>query len=514
MTTRRVRHLVVVLGDQLDDQAAAFDDFDPTQDAVWMAEVMQESTHVPSSANRCVMFLSAMRHFAQTLQDQGRQVVYQRLDAPNAADTLAQALAQDVPTLKPQRLIMTAPGEWRVLQALRQAADALGLPLDVREDRHFMCSVRDFAAYAKGRKQLRLEGFYRHMRQRHNILMNGAEPEGGQWNFDKDNRGAFGAKGPGTLPLPTRVAPDAITQDVMQLVQQRMANHPGDCSGFAWPVTRAHALQALHDFVQQRLPLFGTYQDAMWEGEVWLYHAHLSAALNLKLLRPQEVIEAATAAYQQGQAPLAAVEGFVRQILGWREYVRGIYWTQMPAYAERNTLNAQGELPAFYWNGQTDMACLADAIGQTLRHGYAHHIQRLMVTGLYALLLGVRPQAVHAWYLAMYVDAVEWVELPNTLGMSQYADGGVMASKPYAASGAYIKRMSNHCKGCRYDPSQRTGERACPITTLYWDFLLRHKPQLQSNPRMALPLKHLARLSATDTAAIQAQAHAHRQLVA
>jgi deoxyribodipyrimidine photolyase-related protein len=514
MTQPAVRHLIVVLGDQLDADAAAFDDFDPMQDAVWMAETTQESTHVPSSKNRSVMFLSAMRHFALALRSLQRRVCYQHLDDAQAAPTLSQALARDVAALGPQRLIMTEPGEWRVLHDLRHTAHTLGVPLEVRPDRHFMCSVREFAAYAKGRKQLRLEGFYRHMRQRHDVLMHNGEPIGGQWNFDKDNRGTFGAKGPGTLPAPTRVAPDAMTQDVMQLVQQRMADHPGDCSGFAWPVTRAQALLALQDFVQRRLPHFGAYQDAMWEGQVWLYHAHLSAALNLKLLRPREVIDAAVAAYNQGHAPLQATEGFVRQILGWREYVRGIYWTQMPDYATRNALDAHGDLPAFYWSGNTDMACLADAIGQTLRHGYAHHIQRLMVTGLYALLLGVRPQAVHQWYLAMYVDAVEWVELPNTLGMSQYADGGVMASKPYAASGAYIKRMSNHCKGCRYDPSQRTGQSACPFTTLYWDFLLRHQATLQRNPRMALPLKHLANLSSQDQAAIQAQAHAHRQHVA
>jgi deoxyribodipyrimidine photolyase-related protein len=514
MTQPTVRHLIVVLGDQLDADAAAFDDFDPMQDVVWMAETMQESTHVPSSKNRSVMFLSTMRHFAHALRGLQRRVCYQHLNDAQAVPTLSQALARDVAALGPQRLIMTEPGEWRVLHDLRHTAHNLGVPLEVRPDRHFMCSVREFAAYAKGRKQLRLEGFYRHMRQRHDVLMHNGEPIGGQWNFDKDNRGTFGAKGPGTLPAPTRVAPDAMTQDVMQLVQQRMADHPGDCSGFAWPVTRAHALLALQDFVQKRLPHFGAYQDAMWEGQVWLYHAHLSAALNLKLLRPREVIDAAVAAYNQGHAPLQATEGFVRQILGWREYVRGIYWTQMPDYATRNALDAHGDLPAFYWSGNTDMACLADAIGQTLRHGYAHHIQRLMVTGLYALLLEVRPQAVHQWYLAMYVDAVEWVELPNTLGMSQYADGGVMASKPYAASGAYIKRMSNHCKGCRYDPSQRTGQSACPFTTLYWDFLLRHQATLQRNPRMGLPLKHLANLSPKDQAAIQAQAHAHRQHVA
>ena len=268
---------------------------------------------------------------------------------------------------------------------------------------------------------------------------------------------------------------------------------------------------ALQHFITDRLPLFGRYQDAIWPGEPWLYHAHLAAALNLKLLHPREVVDAAVAAYRAGHAPLAGVEGFVRQILGWREYVRGIYWTRMPGYAELNALSAQEDLPAFYWTGDTDMACLRDAITQTLAHGYAHHIQRLMVTGLFALLFGVQPQQVHAWYLAVYVDAVEWVELPNTLGMSQYADGGLMASKPYVATGKYIQRMSPHCKGCRYDPALRTGDKACPFTTLYWDFLLRHQAVLAANPRMALQVKNVARLDDAERQAISERAGAIRR---
>ena len=286
--------------------------------------------------------------------------------------------------------------------------------------------------------------------------------------------------------------PDAITREVIALVEARFATHPGRLDDFAWPVTRAQALVALQRFIGERLPLFGRHQDAMWPGEPWLYHAHLGAALNLKLLRARGVVDAAVAAYRAGAAPLASVEGFVRQILGWREYVRCIYWTRMPAYAELNALDAHENLPGWYWTGDTDMACLRDAIGQTLRHGYAHHIQRLMVTGLFALMFGVQPQQVHAWYLAVYVDAVEWVELPNTLGMSQYADGGLMASKPSVATGKYIQRMSPHCQGCRDHPAQRTGDRACPFTTLYWDFLMHHQATLAGNPRMALQVKNVA----------------------
>ena len=502
--------LVIVLGDQLDLAAAAFDGFDATADAVWMAEVAEESTHVWSSKPRTVMFLAAMRHFAQALQAAGRPLHYTRLDAAANAGSLAAQLQADIGRLKPARLVMTAPGDWRVLTAIKAVAEAHALPLDIREDRHFFSSVRDFAAHAKGRKSLRMEYFYREQRKRHAVLMQGDEPVGGQWNFDADNREAFGAAGPGAVPPRASFAPDAVTREVIALVNTRFAEHPGRLDSFAWPVTRAQALQSLQAFIQERLPLFGRFQDAMWPGDPWLYHSHVSAALNLKLLNAREVVAAAEAAHASGHAPLASVEGFIRQILGWREYVRGVYWTQMPGYLERNALDAQQDLPAWFWTGATDMACLRDALAQTLEHGYANHIQRLMVTGLYALMLGVQPKQVHAWYLAVYVDAVEWVELPNTLGMSQYGDGGVMGSKPYIATGKYIQRMSPHCKGCRYDPAQRTGDTACPFTTLYWDFLMRHEAALARNPRMSLQVKNVARLSDAQKQAVQARAAAIR----
>ncbi|MDP3224010.1 MAG: cryptochrome/photolyase family protein, partial [Rubrivivax sp.] len=436
-----LRSLVVVLGDQLDLDASGFDAFDASVDAVWMAEVAEESTHVWSSKPRTVMFLAAMRHFALALQARGRPLHYTRLDAPanvGSAGSLSAQLQADILRLKPARLVMTAPGDWRVLAAIKALAEANGLPLDIHEDRHFFSSIADFAAHAKGRKSLRMEYFYREQRKRHEVLMQGDEPVGGQWNFDADNREAFGAAGPGAVPPRTVFEPDAVTREVIDLVNTRFAHHPGRLDSFAWPVTRAQALQALQAFIRERLPLFCRYQDAMWPGDPWLYHAHLSAALNLKLLNPREVVAAAVAAHRDGHAPLAGVEGFVRQILGWREYVRGVYWTQMPGYLERNALDAQQDLPAWFWTGATNMACLHDALAQTLEHGYANHIQRLMVTGLYTLMLGVQPKQVHAWYLAVYVDAVEWVELPNTLGMSQYADGGVLGSKPYIATGKYI----------------------------------------------------------------------------
>ena len=504
-----LRCLIIVLGDQLDLDAAAFDGFDAAADAVWMAEVSEESTHVWSSKPRTVMFLTAMRHFAQALEDAGRPLHYTRMDAQDTGSLSAQ-LAADISRLKPSRLVMTAPGEWRVLQAIRAVAEASSIALEIREDRHFFCTIRDFAAHAEGRKSLRMEYFYREQRKRHDVLMDGNEPVGGQWNFDADNREAFGAAGPGLVPRRATFEPDAITREVIALVNTRFAEHPGQVESFAWPVTRAQALQSLGTFIQDRLPLFGRFQDAMWPDDPWLYHSQISAALNLKLLNAREVVAAAEAALRNGHAPLASVEGFIRQILGWREYVRGVYWTQMPGYLERNALDAQEDLPAWFWTGDIEMACLRDALTQTLEHGYANHIQRLMVTGLYALMLGVQPKQVHAWYLAVYVDAVEWVELPNVLGMSQYADGGVMGSKPYIATGKYIQRMSPHCKECRFDPAQRTGDNACPFTTLYWDFLMRHEAALARNPRMALQVRNLARLPDAEKGAVQERAAAIR----
>ncbi|MFN0066811.1 MAG: cryptochrome/photolyase family protein [Limisphaerales bacterium] len=533
-----VRHLVLVLGDQLNRGSAAFDGFDRAQDAVWMAEVAHESTKVWSHQARIAVFLAAMRHFRDSRRSEGWRVIYRELTAEDAAkengkgqkakggtggdapavdsaihnppsaiaETFTAQLTASLAALRPQRLLVVEPGEWGVREELRTAARAAGVPIEERPDRHFLTSIGDLARHAAGRKQLRLEFFYRELRKRTGLLMDGDAPAGGAWNYDAENRRSFGKAGPGRLPAPRRFLPDATTRAVLDLVAARFAGHPGRLEHFDWPVTPADAQAALEDFIAHRLPDFGTYQDAMWTGEPWLYHSRLSVALNLKLLDPRDVLAAAERAYRAGRAPLAAAEGFIRQILGWREYVRGIYWHFMPAYAALNELDATQPLPRFYWTGDTEMNCLRHAIGQTLEYGYAHHIQRLMVTGLFALLLGVRPQAVHEWYLAVYVDAVEWVELPNTLGMSQHGDGGLMASKPYVASGRYIQRMSNYCAGCRYDPAASTGPRACPFTTLYWDFLQRHEARLRKNQRMDLQVRNLDRLAPAQRVAIRQQA--------
>jgi deoxyribodipyrimidine photolyase-related protein len=501
-----MRNLVLILGDQLDRRSAALDGFDPACDAVWMAEVAEEATHVWSHKARIAIFLSAMRHYRDWLRSKGYTVHYHALDDPANEGSFASELTRAVKQHQPQKLIVVEPGEWRVLQGLKQTAQQLGVPLEIRPDRHFLISIDDFNRHAAGRKQLRLEFFYREMRLRTGILMADKQPLGGAWNFDAENRKAFGKQGPGLVPQPVRFAPDAITQEVIRLVETRFPNHPGSLRAFDWAVTPEQAEQALDDFIENRLPLFGPYQDAMWSGEPYLYHSRLSSAINLKLLAPRVAIQKAVDAYHQQHAPLQSVEGFVRQLLGWREYIRGVYWLYMPEYLERNALNAHANLPDFYWTGETDMNCLRETIGQTLKHGFAHHIQRLMVTGLYALLLGVQPKQVHAWYLAIYVDAVEWVELPNVYGMSQFADGGLMASKPYIASGKYLQRMSNYCTGCRYKPDKATGEDACPFTTLYWNFLMRHTPTFADHPRLGQQIRNLRRLSAADREAIRKQA--------
>ncbi len=504
-----LRHLVLILGDQLDRQSLVFDDFDPEQDAVWMCEASSEATYVWNSKPRIAIFLAAMRHFRDELLARGYKVFYRELNNHNAASMEA-ALAEDLKKYKPAKVIAVKPGEWRLAQSLPEVCNKAGVLWVERPDQHFYCDEHDFAEWAKGRKEYRLEFFYRWLRKRENVLMDGDQPVDGKWNFDHDNRGVFDKRGPGFLPAPISFKKDKITEKVLALVEKTFAIHPGKLESFDWPLTPAQGEAALDDFIENRLPLFGQYQDAMWINEPYLYHSRISAALNLKLLSPKKAVAAAIKAYEAGKAPLAAVEGFVRQIIGWREFVRGMYWLRMPEFLEDNALNAQADLPDFYWTGNTDMVCLQQAVGQTLDYGYAHHIHRLMVTGLFAQLLGVAPKKIHEWYLAVYVDAVEWVELPNVLGMSQYADGGKMTSKPYVASGAYIKRMSNYCGSCRYKPEQSTGENACPFTTLYWDFLSRYEDKFARHPRTALQWKNLARIDSDKLSAIKKQADSLR----
>jgi deoxyribodipyrimidine photolyase-related protein len=501
------RHLVLILGDQLDAQSSALADIDASQDVVLMVEAVEESTHVRSHQLRTALFLSAMRHFAQDLQAHGLQVHYRALGREDDA-TLADGLRAALALLQPRALIGVEPGDLRVRAAI-EAAMPPALPLDWREDTHFLCSLPRFARWAGRSKTLRMENFYRKMRQTFGVLMDGDEPVGGQWNFDADNRKSFGKAGPQDLPEPPRFEPDALSREVLELVARRFAGHPGDTSQFFWPVTRAQALQALDHFITHRLPHFGAHQDAMWTGMHFGWHALLSSSLNLKLLNPLEVVQAAERAWRERGLDLAGVEGFIRQVLGWREFMRGVYFLDMPGLKTANRFGHQRALPAWYWTGDTGdtgMNCMRQCLRQTLQTGYSHHIQRLMVTGMFGVLAQIEPRQLCDWYLSVYIDAIEWVELPNTAGMALFANGGRFTSKPYVASGAYVKRMSNYCQGCRYKPEERTGAQACPLTTLYWHFLDTHQAVFEGNPRTALMARNLARLSEAQRLAIGAQA--------
>ncbi|PUE12552.1 cryptochrome/photolyase family protein [Limnohabitans sp. T6-20] len=509
------RHLVLVLGDQLGWDSPALAGFDPAQDRLLLIEAESEANEVWNHQARIALFLSGMRHFANAAHGRSWPFVYMKLDDAALPGDFAGRLSHALNTLKPQQLVVLEAGAWRMERLIEDAAAQASVPLRWVTDTHFMCSRAEFAKWAADKKELRMEFFYRQMRQRHDVLMEGPpdkpSPVSGQWNFDADNRKGFGAKGPGTVPPPARFSPDRVTQDVIALVRERFASHPGTLDDFAWPVTREDALAALQHFIDQRLDNFGPWQDAMWTTLPFGWHALVASSLNLHLLNPREVVTAAEQAYHQRGLPLASVEGFIRQVLGWREFIRGVYWLDMPHLAEANHYGHTRDLPKWYWTGQTGMACMQATIGQSLQHGYAHHIQRLMVTGQFAVLAGLSPQQVSAWYRAMYVDAVEWVEMPNTLGMALHANGGRFTSKPYVASGQYIARMSNYCKGCRYQPEQRTGPNACPMTTLYWDFLIRHEQDFAKNPRTALMVKHVGRMSEEDKAQIRAQANATRE---
>ena len=498
--------LRIVFGDQLSTELSALADLDPARDVVLMLEVQEESTYVQHHKQKIVLVLSAMRHFAQALRERGVTVDYVELDAPDNTGSFTTEVQRALVRHRPDRVVVTEASEWRV-QALVQGWQALtGTPVEVRVDDRFFASRTRFAAWANGRRIWRMEHFYHEMRREQRVLLDGDQPAGGAWNYDQANRKRLPERV--IPPVRRRFAPDAVTRAVMALVERHCPDHFGELAAFGWPVTRADAVLALDDFIEHGLSSYGDYQDAMRAGDPFLFHSLLAPALNIGLLSPREVCTAAEAAWRSGAAPLNAVEGFVRQILGWREYIRGVYWTLMPGYGERNALEATRKLPDFYWSGETRMRCLREAIDSTVRQAYSHHIQRLMVTGNFALLAGVAPREIERWYLAVYADAFEWVEMPNTLGMAVFADGGQLASKPYAASGAYINRMSDFCSGCSYDVKRKSGPDACPFNYLYWAFLIRHKDRLAGNVRLAMPYRTLAGWPQARQDAILAEADA------
>lgn len=504
----RAGTLRLVLGDQLSDSLAGLVDLDPARDVVLMAEVRDEATYVRHHKQKIALTFAAMRAHAARLDARGVTVRYVRIDAPENSHSIVGELQRAIVGGDFAGVVVTECGEWRLAQALEAFAAAAGLPVEIREDRRFICSHDRFRRWASNKRELRMEYFYREMRRETGLLMDGKEPVGGRWNYDVENRRKLtkGIRPPARLRTP----PSTTTRGSIADVERLFPTHFGDLDGFGWPTTVEEAEAVLDDFLTRILPSFGDWQDAMAKGEPWMWHGLISTAMNLGLLDPLEVCRRAEAVYRAGAAPVNAVEGFIRQIIGWREFVRGIYWLKTPEYRQRNFLDADRSLPSFYWSGKTDMACVADVVETSRANAYAHHIQRLMVTGNLAMMLGVHPDAVDDWYLTVYADAYEWVEMPNTRGMATFADGGIVGSKPYAASGAYINRMSDYCAGCRYDVKARSGDAACPFNRLYWGFLERNRARLRDNIRLAMPYRTLDGFGETRRAELLAEAEATR----
>lgn len=486
MTTLRF-----VLGDQLSRDLSALKGADKQNDIIFMCEVWDEATYVRHHKKKIAFIFSAMRHFAEGLKADGHAVVYRRLDEHDATDFTA-ALKRVLRDHSVTKVIATEASEYRVLEVQKAWAAELGVDVELRADDRFIATHEEFSTWAEGRNELRMEYFYRLMRKKTGFLMEGDAPEGGQWNYDKDNRAP--PKDHMVFPDRPEWPVDAITQDVLTLVKSRFDNHFGDLEPFEYPVTRAAAEKYLAWFVDVALTDFGTFQDAMVEGEALMYHSHLSGLINVGLLDARECCAAAEAAYREGKAPLNAVEGFIRQIIGWREFIRGIYWLKMPDYAESNALGATRDLPEWFWTGETRMNCMRQSILETKQSAYAHHIQRLMVIGNFSMLAGLNPKQVQEWFLLVYHDAFEWVEMPNVVGMALYADGGVFASKPYASSGAYIDKMSNYCGNCSYSVAKKNGPKACPFNYLYWNFLMENRDVLSGNQRMGMMYGTLGRM--------------------
>jgi deoxyribodipyrimidine photolyase-related protein len=482
--------LRLILGDQLNQKISSLSDCDRDNDVILMCEVWDETKYVKHHKKKIAFLFSAMRHFANELKENGFTVHYTQLsnDTQNFEGEIGKAIAQ----YNVDEIICTEPSEYRVLHNMQKWPDQFDINVDIRDDDRFLATHVEFQKWAKDRKELRMEFFYREMRKKHKILMDGDQPIGGKWNYDADNRQAPDETL--DIPAPYQGKIDTCTRQVMDLVANKFDDHFGNLDPFYFAVTRGQALYVLDKFINERLGNFGTYQDAMIEGEPWMYHSHISFYLNCGLLLPMEIIERAESAYHSGHAPLNAVEGFIRQILGWREFVRGIYWLKMPEYETLNALNATRQLPEFFWTADTKMNCMRQCISETQENAYAHHIQRLMVLGNFSLIAGLDIQQVNEWYLIVYADAYQWVELPNVSGMILYADGGYLASKPYAASGAYINRMSNYCKNCEYSVTKKSGDDACPFNYLYWDFFDRNIDTLKGNPRLNNPYATLSRM--------------------
>ena len=491
-------NLCVILGDQLSPNISSLKDFKKNQDEVLMMEVSNEAEYVNHHKKKLVLVLSAMRHFAKELQKKGFSVKYSKIN--ESKNDFTKELVHQCKKIHPKRIVITYPGEYRVLQEIKKWEKVLNIPVSIIEDNRFFCTIDEFKKWTEGKKELRMELFYQMMRKKYDILIDkDGKPKGGKWNYDIKNRKSLPKNHP-DIPKPLKHKPDNITKQVVIEVKEKFPKHFGDLEPFWFAVTHDQARKSLNDFIKNRLDMFGPYEDAMTQEESFVYHSVLSMYLNLGLLEPKQIIDKVL---EKDKIKVESVEGFVRQILGWREYIRGIYWHAMPKYPKTNYFDAKNKLPKFYWTGDTEMNCMKNCIEQTIKESYAHHIQRLMITGNFALIAGIKPEEVCEWYLSVYADAYEWVELPNTHGMTLYADGGVLGSKPYAASGNYINKMSNYCKDCKYNVKQKEGDDACPFNYLYWNFFLKNQKKLEKNPRLWTVFSNIKKMSGEKKKQIQ-----------
>lgn len=493
----------LILGDQLNERHSWYSKKDDSI-LYLMMEIKPETENVKHHIQKLIGYFSSMRNFAQTLEENGHKVKYYKISDSDNAQSFEKNFVDLINKYNIKKLEYQEPDEFRLDHLLKSLSGKLDIEKEIHSSEHFI-SERPEVAEFFGEKEFRMESFYRHMRKKHNILMDGSKPEGGEWNYDQENR----KKLPKSLEIPEPYTFDYDLSEIKKEIDDANLDYFGnvDEKKFIWPTKRRDGLKLLREFISNNLENFGPYQDAMSERSWSNFHARLSFALNLKMISPIEVIERVEEAYSEmGKDHLSSVEGFIRQILGWREYMRGIYWAKMPEYENENFFGFTSSLPEFFWTGETKMKCLEHSIGQSLDYAYAHHIQRLMVTGNFALLMQCDPDEVDAWYLGVYIDAVQWVEITNTRGMSQYADGGLLSSKPYISSANYINKMSSYCKNCQYDPKKKYGDNACPFNSLYWNFLDSQKDKLASNPRMGMMYSLLKKMDSKEKSKILEQA--------
>ncbi|MCC5939633.1 MAG: cryptochrome/photolyase family protein [Lunatimonas sp.] len=496
--------LRLLLGDQLNYLHSWFKTPDP-EVVYLMMEMRQETDYVVHHIQKVVAFFAAMRSFAGYMQAKGHAFRYLTLDDPANAQNLTVNLETIIEREQISSFEYMLPDEYRLDQQLDQFCRGLQIPWRAWDSEHFITEREFLKKFFHGKKTFLMESFYRQLRKQHSVLMDGSLPQGDRWNFDSENRGNISdvSEVPELIQFSHHV--DSLVTMLKSCDVKTLGMLPE--TGLDWPIGREDSLAVLDFFCETLLPSFGKYQDAMHTDSRFLFHSKLSFALNTKMLAPLEVIRRVESVWSNDpdMYPLAGVEGFIRQILGWREYMRGVYWARMPEYAELNFFGHTRSLPRFFWTGETKMNCMSHAINQSLQSAYAHHIQRLMVTGNFALLAGIAPDEVDAWYLGIYIDAIQWVEITNTRGMSQYADGGLVGTKPYVSSANYIDKMSNYCGSCYYDKNKKLGFRACPFNSLYWAFYERHRPLLEKNPRIGFVYRTLDRMKSKEEILAQAE---------